>query len=96
MKKLLYFVASLLSLSIIFAAGWASGAGTVNLKSTEQPAAVQSDEFTDDMNEHNKCPDCKDNESEKNFKLHNHGYKMRFSFPPIDRNDIIRLPKTVS
>lgn len=92
MKKLLYFVLSVLSLAVIFAAGWASGVGTVtNIE--KQPAAVRSK--TDD-----DCPDCHederpDNKSETGNNRHTHGFRMKIPFPPIDPNDIIRLPKTV-
>lgn len=97
MKKLLYFVVSVLSLAVIFAAGWASGVGTVT-RGEEQPAAVRTK--TDDdcpacpendkLPEDEECPDdkCKDG------NVHKHGFRMKIPFPPISRDDIIRLPKT--
>ena len=101
MKKLLYFVVSVLSLSVIFAAGWASGVGTVT-SGEEKPAAVRSGEITEE------CPDCPDNDecptedghhegiNKKDSNLHKHGFRMKLPFPPIDRDDIIKFPKTVS
>lgn len=96
MKKLLYFVVSLLSLGVIFAAGWASGVGTIT-RDEKQPAAARSGEITEE------CPDCPDgdkcpenNTCPNDVNIHRHGFRMKIPFPPIDRDDIIRLPKTVS
>ena len=92
MKKLLYFVVSVLSLGVIFAAGWASAVGTVT-RGEEQPV-VRSGESIDDCKDGDKCPygdDCPEN-----YNIHRHGFRMKIPFPPIDRDTIIRLPKTVS
>ena len=97
MKKLLYFVVSLLSLSIIFAAGWASGVGTVTDKQN-LPAAVNSDEITDECPEcpeDEECPDDQHTEPGKNIDIHRRGFKMKLPVPPFDR-DTIRPPKTVN
>lgn len=97
MKKLLYFVVSVLSLSVIFGAGWASGVGTIN-RVSDSPAALI--ETNDDCPEcpDDECPEsdsCPKHENEKNLNIHKHGFRMKIPFPPIDRDDIIRLPKTV-
>lgn len=95
MKKLLYFVVSVLSLGVIFAAGWASGVGTV--RGEQQPAAVRSGEVTDECPDGDKCPDDENcPENMKDINIHRHGFRIKIPFPPIDRDDIIRLPKTVS
>lgn len=90
MKKLLYFVVSVLSLGVIFAAGWASGVGTIT-RGEEQPAAVRNGEHIDDCPKDENFP-----ENIKDLNIHRHGFRMKIPFPPIDRDDIIRLPKTVS
>lgn len=97
MKKLLYFVVSVLSLAVIFAAGWASGVGTV-AGHEEQPAAVRSENVTDDSHEcpeNDKCPDCEDG-TENNLRRHKHGFRIKLPFPPIERDDTIRPPKSVN
>lgn len=102
MKKLLYFVVSVLSLAIIFGAGWASGVSTVN-RVNDSPAALieESTEECPDCPNEKKCPNgekCPKHgtEREKDFSLHRHGFRMKIPFPPIERSDLIRLPKTVS
>lgn len=100
MKKLLYFVVSVLSLSVIFASGWAAGAVPVQIPD-EQPAIVRSkitDECPDCPSENDECPDEKDGCPEcpddgKDVELRRHGFKLRVPFPPKDRDGIIRIPK---
>lgn len=96
MKKLLYFVVSLLSLSVIFAAGWASGVGTVSNRH-DIPTAVRSNEITEE------CPECPDNGEcpehtcpKKDNKFHRHSFRIKLPFPPFDRDSIIKPPKAVS
>lgn len=102
MKKLLYFVVSVLSLGIIFGAGWASGVGTINRVSDSPAALIEEDvEECPNRPDEEKYPNgekCPEHgfEREKDIKLHRHGFRMKVPFPPIYRNDIIRLPKTVS
>lgn len=98
MKKLLYFVVSVLSLGVIFAAGWASGVGTVT-NGANQPAALKSEEITDecpDCTGEDKLPDSDDGDTENNFKRHKYGFRMKLPFPHVERDDLIRSPKTVN
>lgn len=84
MKKLLYFVVSVLSLSIIFAAGWASAAGRV-----AEPAAVNTRQVEDEENpdpdepikDRRECP--KNREHMRGFEFKSpHPYKNGKSFLP--------------
>lgn len=99
MKKLLYFVVSVLSLSVIFGAGWASGVG-VTSRISDSPAAL-IEEITDD------CPECPDGEDSPNDKCperpdnngiehRKYGFRMRIPFPPFDPDKIVRNPKAAN
>ena len=97
MKKLLYFVVSVLSLSVIFGAGWASGVGVIS-RTSDSPAALI--ETTDD------CPECPDGEDCPKDKCPEHSdstgivrrrsFGMKLPFPPFDPDKIVRTPKAVS
>ena len=99
MKKLLYFVVSLLSLSVIFGAGWASGVGVKTRVSENSPTALIK--TTDDCPEcpdgedcpKEICPECPEN---KGIERHRHGFGMRVPFPPFDPDKIVRTPKTAN
>lgn len=77
MKKFMYFVASLLSLSVIFGAGWASGVGKISAN-TQQTVKniVQPDDL--DTN-------CPYDEGDEGFDEHyfiKRGFKFRLPTPP--------------
>lgn len=90
MKKLLYFVVSILSLSVIFAAGWASATGKsdepapVNVREVTDENADDGDPAEDDC--HDKKPGC----PEKNLKRH--VYKFKIPYFPIE-DDVVFIPK---
>ena len=96
MKKLLYFAVSFLSLAIIFAAGWASGVGTLKNKQ-EQPVGLSKD-LNDDEKPANpddsECPECPRNDEKPNFHRF-YGYRLRLPVPPEER-DRLRIPKKAS
>lgn len=73
MKKLLYFVVSLLCLSVIFAAGWASATSV----STEPAAAITREkEETPGEPEKEECPDNRQCRPEKP-QIHKRGFKLK-------------------
>lgn len=98
MKKLLYFVVSVLSLSVIFGAGWASGVGTINRVSDSPAALIETNDDCPECPDGEDCPndkrsECPDN---KGNERHKYGFRMRIPFPPFDPDKIIRTPKAVS
>ncbi len=82
MKKLLYFLVSMLSLAIIFAAGWASAAGKA------QPAATTVRETTE---EDNKAPETDDGAEDKRPDCRNR-YRPRAPRPHT-KDNVILFPK---
>lgn len=80
MKKLLYFVASMLCLSIIFAAGWASSAEKRVEPATDMTREAV-EENTDDGDDHDrKCPEC----PQKDLMHHRRTYKFKLPCPYIN------------
>ncbi len=86
MKKLLYFLVSMLSLAIIFAAGWASAASSsseqlpVNVReATEENGDITSDE--------KESP-----ERHEKRTGHRHGFRVKMPQPRFD-DDVILIPK---
>ena len=100
MKKLLYVAVSFLSLTIIFAAGWASGVGTLNSKE-EQPVALSKELIDEECPEcpeepekpeEPECPECPEKREKPDFHRLP-GRKIRIPMPPVDRDGNGRNPK---
>lgn len=92
MKKLFVIAATVLSLSVIFAAGWASGT-TGSVQALDQPANVEIRQVPED------CPNCPPEENtdknsqekpEGHHKRPGHGYKIKLPKPPVPHDKILR------
>ena len=86
MTQLLYFAVTVLSLGVIFGAGWASGVGTIksNAYSVEKTNIVLTDD-TDNGTDGDKCPDCPENPEDCDMDedmRHKFGFKFRIPLPP--------------
>lgn len=92
MKKLLFFIASALSLAVIFGAGWASGVGKIN---SLQPATVENIETHDVemQDEKDGCPDCPDGEDADSYfsERYRRGFRFRLPFPPDLYNRLLKF-----
>lgn len=92
MKKLLYLVVTILSLGVIYAAGWASG--TCPRDAEEKSAITGSEVPVEEYCPSNDCPDSdgfqskdRDDAGEGRF-----GFKIKIPSPPIFREKPIKLP----
>lgn len=89
MKKLLFFIVSVLSLAIIFGAGW-SAAG-----STSQPAPVYSSKTAEENgNEEPEKDECPDGKCPECPHRDYHRYGFRFRTPkPRGGNGVPLIPQ---
>ena len=86
MKKLLFFAGTVLSLGVIFGAGWASGVGTykAGVSPVEKTNIVLTD-HTDNDTDGDKCPECPEDPDECDMGellRHKFGFKFRIPAPP--------------
>lgn len=82
MKKLLYFAVTVLSLGVIFGAGWAAGTG--RMPTHETPAAVKAEE-TEYETRDGGCPEYPGTDGD------DCGTRPIFPHPPVFRGKIIRI-----
>ena len=98
MKKFLYFVATVLSLSVIFGSGWAAGVGKINSKAENVNIRISEplvEEISEDS-ENKNCPSdkCPENECPPDEERTEKHLRFRYKIPvPTDfRDRIIKLP----